>query len=112
MPKVDPQRHIEKIQKKVLIWTMRPWSFPVSLSVDSPESLFLQITRAITGDIERGRLKPGAVLPGSRTLAQNLGVHRNTVLAAYRELCAEGWIQSAGRTTRVAELEQPVFAWR
>jgi len=103
MPKVDPQRHIEKIQKKVLIWTMRPWSFPVSLSVDSPESLFLQITRAITGDIERGRLKPGAVLPGSRTLAQNLGVHRNTVLAAYRELCAEGWIQSAGRTTRVVE---------
>src|SRR5262249_34379460 len=33
-------------------------------------------------------------LPGSRTLAATLGVHRNTVLAAYRELVAEGWIST------------------
>jgi GntR family transcriptional regulator/MocR family aminotransferase len=80
---------------------MRPWTFPVALDPDSPEPLFLQIAQAISRDIQRGRIAPGATLPGSRTLAQNLGVHRNTVLAAYRELGAEGWIRNAGRTTCV-----------
>src|SRR5512140_3509826 len=53
---------------------------------------FLRIARAISDDIRRGRLRAGNALPGSRTLATSLGVHRNTVLAAYRELLAEGWI--------------------
>ena len=53
---------------------------------------FLRIARAVAADIRRGRLKAGDALPGSRTLATSLGVHRNTVLAAYRELTAEGWI--------------------
>ena len=53
--------------------------------------LFVQIARAISADVRRGRLSPGTRLPGSRTLARQLGVHRNTVLAAYEELCAEGW---------------------
>ncbi len=60
----------------------------------SPSSgpVFLQIARALVQDIRRGRLRPGTRLPGSRTLASQLGVHRNTVLAAYRELTLEGWI--------------------
>lgn len=82
---------------------MRPWSFPVALHPESGEPLALQISRAVTADIRRGRLKAGAVLPGSRTLAATLGVHRNTVLAAYRELEAEGWIEPGARSTRVAE---------
>ncbi len=55
---------------------------------------FLRIARAISDDIRRGRLRAGDALPGSRTLATSLRVHRNTVLAAYRELVAEGWITS------------------
>jgi len=85
---------------------MRPWTFPVALQAPSEAGvqnpLFQQIAQAIRGDIRRGRLKPGDALPGSRSLAQTLGVHRNTVLAAYRELEAEGWTTSAQRTTRVA----------
>src|SRR5690348_3096932 len=81
----------------------RPWSFPVALDPQSGEPLTLQISRAVTSDIRRGRLKAGALLPGSRTLAATLGVHRNTVLAAYRELEAEGWIEPGARSTRVAE---------
>ncbi|MBI1753001.1 MAG: PLP-dependent aminotransferase family protein [Acidobacteria bacterium] len=85
---------------------MRPWTFPVALQT-GPEAgtrhpLFQQIAQAIRGDVRRGRLRPGDALPGSRSLAQTLGVHRNTVLAAYRELEAEGWTASAQRTTRVA----------
>jgi GntR family transcriptional regulator / MocR family aminotransferase len=54
--------------------------------------IFLQVARAIMEDIQRGRLRSGAKLPGSRALARQLKVHRNTVLAAYGELIAEGWL--------------------
>lgn len=59
------------------------------------EPVFLRIARAVAEDIRRGRLRSGDELPGSRTLATSLGVHRNTVLAAYRELEAEGWIATS-----------------
>lgn len=71
-------------------------SFPVEFELDSSSEtpLFLRIARAVMDDIRRGRLKSGTFLPSSRTLATSLGVHRNTVLAAYRELSAEGWIET------------------
>ncbi|HWL84450.1 MAG TPA: PLP-dependent aminotransferase family protein [Polyangiaceae bacterium] len=81
----------------------RPWVFPVALDPTSSAPLFLQIARAITADIRRGRLRPAAVLPGSRTLARNLGVHRNTVLASYRDLQDAGWVISTQRSLRVSE---------
>lgn len=64
--------------------------------VAEPDELprFLAIARALTDDIRAGRLPPGARLPGTRSFAQRLGVHRNTVLAAYAELAAEGWIET------------------
>ena len=71
---------------------MRTWNLPVALDPDSGLPLYLQICRSIAGDIRLGRLRPGDALPGSRTLARALGVHRNTVLAGYTELAAEGWI--------------------
>lgn len=58
------------------------------------EPVFLQIARALSADIRRGRLRPGERLPGTRTLAARLDVHRNTVVAAYEELAAQGWITS------------------
>jgi GntR family transcriptional regulator/MocR family aminotransferase len=76
---------------------MKSWtvSFPIDRSANEP--LFLQLARAIASDVRRGRLAPGSLLPGSRSLAETLGVHRNTVLAAYRDLEAEGWIKSSPR---------------
>lgn len=47
---------------------------------------------AIQLDIERGRLKPGQKLPGTRALAKKLQLHRNTVDASYEELKLQGWI--------------------
>jgi GntR family transcriptional regulator/MocR family aminotransferase len=67
----------------------------LQLDASGGDPLFLQISRAISGDIQRGRLRPGARLPGSRTLAESLEVHRNTVIAAYAELMSEGWIESS-----------------
>src|SRR5690606_22692939 len=59
---------------------------------DGDVPIYLRLSRAIADRIREGKLAPGAKLPGSRTLARGLGVHRNTVLKAYDELASEGWI--------------------
>jgi GntR family transcriptional regulator/MocR family aminotransferase len=69
------------------------WELALALDPAASLPVFLQIARAVADDVRRGRLRPGAELPGSRALSRSLGVHRNTVLAAYRELAAEGWIE-------------------
>jgi len=82
---------------------MSAWTFPIRLAPSGAEPLFLQIARAIAEDIARGRLVPGARLPGTRTLAATLGVHRTTVVAAYQELASQGWTDARqGAATRVA----------
>ena len=53
-----------------------------------------RIARSVARDVQRGRLLPGTKLPGSRQLARSLGVHRNTVLAAFEELEREGLIET------------------
>src|SRR4051794_2639309 len=82
----------------------RAWTLPLTLDLEedanaeptgaSSAPLFLRIARALVAEVRRGRLKPGGLLPGTRPLAEQLGVHRNTVVAAYDELRAEGWIES------------------
>jgi GntR family transcriptional regulator/MocR family aminotransferase len=53
--------------------------------------------------IVRGRLQPGLRLPSSRTLARQLGVSRNTVMFAYEELEADGWLNGmTGSGTQIA----------
>jgi GntR family transcriptional regulator / MocR family aminotransferase len=84
----------------------RPGSWDLRLAVDRDASLpvFLGIARAIADGARSGRLAPGLRLPGSRELSRALGVHRNTVLAAYRELHAEGFLSAGqGRGTFIAE---------
>jgi GntR family transcriptional regulator/MocR family aminotransferase len=72
----------------------RDWEVTLVANERSGAALYVQIVQAVVADIRRGRLTPGQRLPGTRTLAERLGVHRNTVLSAYAELRAEGWIES------------------
>src|SRR5574341_765294 len=73
----------------------RSWELVIDLDRDAAIPPFLQIARSLAADIQRGRLRPGDRLPGSRRLAAGLHVHRNTVLAALAELTAEGWLETA-----------------
>jgi GntR family transcriptional regulator / MocR family aminotransferase len=89
--------------------------FPISLrhSEDPALPVFLAIARTIAEDARSGRLAPGTRLPGSRELATMLGVHRNTVIAAYRELSAEGFLGAErGRGTFIASSLPEVKARR
>lgn len=81
----------------------RPYDFVLELEDSQRIPLFVRISQAIARDIARGRLKAGSRLPGSRTLAETLGVHRSTVVSAYAELLAQGWIVTRpGGATRIA----------
>ena len=77
----------------------------LALAVNPRDSrpVFAQIADGIAQAIRVGRLSPGDRLPGSRSLATALDVHRNTVLAAYSELLAQGFlVGEAGRGTFVS----------
>lgn len=62
----------------------------------TPEHLpkHVRIAQAIAADISAGHLQAAEKLPGSRQLAHRLGVHRNTVNAALRELVGQGWLDA------------------
>lgn len=71
---------------------MARWEFAFELNRSRGVSLVQQIARALAAEIQRGRLHPGDRLPGTRTLARTLRVHRRTVVGAIDELIAEGWL--------------------
>jgi DNA-binding transcriptional MocR family regulator len=79
----------------------------IDLRRDAPIPLYLQIKGQLQERIERGVLLPGTRLPATRTLAGRLEVSRVTVVNAYAELEAEGWVQAhVGRGTFVSDPRQ------
>jgi len=81
------------------------WTLQVKLEPNAHQPLFVQIASAIRDAITQGLLPPGQRLPGTRVLAARLDVHRNTVMAAYRDLEAQGWVHAReGRGTFVEAL--------
>jgi GntR family transcriptional regulator/MocR family aminotransferase len=64
------------------------------MHLDGKGQLSGQVYRALRDTIVRGGLAEGARAPATRTLALELGVSRTTVLAAYEQLAAEGYLAS------------------
>jgi GntR family transcriptional regulator/MocR family aminotransferase len=58
--------------------------------------LYTQVYAGLRDSILEGRLRPGASMPSTRRLCAMLGVSRNTVLEAYDQLLAEGFIDPRG----------------
>src|SRR5512142_629453 len=76
---------------------------PFHLDSDVPlyQALYVHMRAAILS----GELKGGMKLPSTRALAEELNVSRNTVLNAYRQLLAEGYLESnEGSGTFVARI--------
>jgi GntR family transcriptional regulator/MocR family aminotransferase len=65
-----------------------------ALARDSTEALHRQLYHQLRDWIRQGRLLGGSTLPASRQLARELGLGRNTVLTAYDQLQAEGYLES------------------
>ena len=79
------------------------------LSVDraSDDPMHRQIYGALRRFILDGQIAAYTLLPSTRSLAEDLKVGRNTVIAAYDQLLAEGFIEArAGSGTWVAPIKQ------
>jgi GntR family transcriptional regulator/MocR family aminotransferase len=76
----------------------------IPLERGSGTPLFRQLYQQLRDAILAGRIRPGVQLPATRDLCSLLSVSRQTVLAAYDQLIAEGYLRGAvGRGTFVNE---------
>lgn len=82
------------------------WSFdPTGIVLDRRQGLSRQLYQALRMRVLDGRLGSGTRLPASRDMAAALAVSRNSVVRAYDQLYAEGFIESrVGDGTYVSQL--------
>ena len=66
---------------------------PIVLDRAANRPLYRQIEVALRRSILDGRIGPGTVLPGIRAYAKHLGVAAVTVMTAYDQLTAEGYLE-------------------
>ena len=79
----------------------KPESFRPSPDIPLYQQLYTHLRTAILS----GELKGGLKLPSTRALADELNLSRNTVLNAYQQLLAEGYLEGhAGSGTFVADV--------
>lgn len=71
----------------------------IDLVVDpaSPDAPFEQVRQQVAAAVADGSLPAGRQLPTVRRLAADLGLAVNTVARAYRELEADGVVETRGR---------------
>ncbi|AMS19354.1 GntR family transcriptional regulator [Pseudomonas synxantha] len=89
--------------------TTPPLSFnPAGIELDRRLGLTRQLYEALSQRVLDGRLVSGTRLPATRDLAAALAISRNSVIRAYDQLYAEGFIESrVGDGTYVALLPTP-----
>ena len=73
---------------------MFPFKTSIQFNRKSSQALYLQLSNKIIQLIKNQTLGPKTKLPGSRTLAKLLHVHRKTIVACYDELLLQGWVES------------------
>src|SRR5436190_15844045 len=84
-------------------WTTSGIDLHLALPPRGPRRQALET--ALRGAIREGRLAAGTRLPSTRALALDLGIARGTVVEAYAQLRAEGYLRAArGAGTWVAAL--------
>jgi GntR family transcriptional regulator / MocR family aminotransferase len=98
--------------RRALTGARAGWAALYAWQVDrySGTPIFRQVYAQMRGAILAQRLAPGAKLPSSRALAAELGVARSSVISAYEQLLAEGYL--AGRigsgTYVSSDLPEPI----
>ena len=86
-------------------------SLGVSAERHSGATLYQQLYDGLRSAVLDGRLEPGTRLPSTRAAALELGVARNTVIAVFEQLVAEGFLRSrVGDGTCVADFEPELLS--
>ncbi|MDB5820547.1 MAG: Transcriptional regulator, GntR family [Rhizobacter sp.] len=96
---------------------LRPWEIAIVIRREGKTAPYLQIVHALIEEIQRGRLEPGDPLPGTRDMSETLKVNRKTVMLAYDELIAQGWLTAERArgtfvSARLPTAQPAAFAFR
>ena len=81
-------------------WTIKEYemrtagdvTLPLAIDRADPRPLPRQLADELRTAIGNGLVAAGEPVPASRALAQRLGVSRGTVVSAYDQLLAKGWV--------------------
>lgn len=73
---------------------MLPYKTIIQLNRKSKTALYQQLAYQIIHLINQGTLVSGNKMPSSRWLAEELKVHRKTVVSGYEELILQGWLET------------------
>lgn len=65
----------------------------LKFDITETQPIYVQVAQQIINIIQRGFLKKGTKLPGTRALSKVLKVHRNTAVAIYDELASQAWVE-------------------
>lgn len=71
-----------------------PYNRLIQIDKTSNTPVYMQIANQFSNAIQRNIIPIDTKLPGSRKLAALLAVNRNTIIAAFDELTAQGWLVS------------------
>lgn len=84
----------------------------LEISSDTGRPAYHRLAQAIRDGILSGRFRPGEKLPPTRTLASNLSLARNTILEAYEQLIAEGYLTAHHGSGTFVAADLPDRAFR
>lgn len=91
---------------------MLPWKSIITINRSENRPVYLQISDTIINEIMQGRIQKGFKMPGSRSLANSLEVNRKTILQAYDELMAQGWIEIIPTKGAFIKKSLPEMKWQ
>src|SRR5690554_4685724 len=60
----------------------------------SKDAIYMQFVYQFINAVKRNYLEAGDKLPGSRKIAEELQLHRKTIVAAFTELQEQGWVKT------------------
>src|SRR5690242_15234681 len=89
-----------------------PFSTLIAVDRQSTIPIFRQVANSLIELIKNGKIKPGYQLPASRDMASVLKLNRTTVVAAYEELQAQGWLEVIKRKGNFVAQQLPVTSPR
>ncbi len=89
---------------------MFPYKTSIQFDRQSNKPLYLQLANQIIQLIKNQVLASNTKLPGSRTLAEILHVHRKTIVACYEELALQGWVESIPKKGTFVHHNLPVLS--
>lgn len=87
---------------------MFPWKSTLIIDKLASRAKYLQLTDQFIKEISAGRLAPGQKIPGTRQLAGLLVINRKTVIMAFEELEAQGWLDIKSSSGTYVSMKLPI----